>query len=167
MRFKYEVRISDRNSQNWAGHRAEKTVFLVICCLLYGVVFWQYLLMGDDLGNETSIDLLASSTVSPPPWLGTIEFSVEKLVFFVFAISRRNESNYKTGDNGNAMFQSYLSKIFKKKPVEDTLVPLLWGTREKNVCFTRIICSRCCTRRNLRFHVENFQHADQKQLTRR
>ena len=38
---------------------------------------------------------------------------------------------------------------------------------KKNVCFSRIICSRCCTRRNLRFHVENCQHADQKQLTRR
>ena len=41
------------------------------------------------------------------------------------------------------------------------------GTQEKNVCFSRIICSRCCTRRNLCFHVENCQHADQKQLTRR
>ena len=54
----------------------------------------------------------------------------------------------------------------QKKPAEDTLVPPLWGTREKHVCFSRIICSRCCTRRNLRFHVENSQHADQKQLTR-
>ena len=49
----------------------------------------------------------------------------------------------------------------KKKPAEDTLVPPLWGTREENLCFSRIICSRCCTRRNLRFHVENCQHADQ------
>ena len=71
----------------------------------------------------------------------------------------------KTDDNGNALFQSYLSKLLKKKTAEDTLVPPLWGTREKNVCFSRIICSRCCTRRNLRFHVENCQHADQKQLT--
>ena len=55
----------------------------------------------------------------------------------------------------------------KKKPAEDKLVPPLWGTRGKNVCFSRIICSRCCTRRNLRFDVENCQHADQKQLTRR
>ena len=41
-------------------------------------------------------------------------------------------------DNGNAMFQSYLSKIFKKmKPAEDTLVPPLWGTRgKKNVRFS-------------------------------
>ena len=55
----------------------------------------------------------------------------------------------------------------KKKPAQDTLVPPLWGTRGKNVRFSRIIYSRCCTRRNLRFHVENCQHADQKQLTRR
>ena len=41
------------------------------------------------------------------------------------------------------------------------------GNTAKNVCFSRIICSRCCTRRNLRFHVQNCQHADQKQLTRR
>ena len=33
------------------------------------------------------------------------------------------------------MFQSYLSKLFKKETglLEDTLVPPLWGTREKNV----------------------------------
>ena len=57
----------------------------------------------------------------------------------------------------------------KRKPAQDTLVPPLWGTRAKNVRFSRIICSRCCTstRRNLRFHVENCQHADQKQPTRR
>ena len=41
-----------------------------------------------------------------------------------------------TDDNGNAMFQSYLSKIFKKKkPAEDTLVPPLWGTRGKKKMF--------------------------------
>ena len=73
----------------------------------------------------------------------------------------------KTDDNGNAMFQSYLPNYSKKKPAEDTLVPPLWGTREKNGCFSRVICSRCCTRRNLRFHVENCPHPDQKQLTRR
>ena len=28
----------------------------------------------------------------------------------------------------------------KKKPAEDTLVPPLWGTRGKNVRFSRIIC---------------------------
>ena len=60
-------------------------------------------------------------------------------------------------------FPNYSRKI----SAEDTLVPPLWGTREQNVCFFRIICSRCCTRRNLRFHVENCQHAGQKKLTRR
>ena len=40
-----------------------------------------------------------------------------------------------TDDNANAMFQSYLSKLFKKKPAEDTLVPPLWGTREKMFVF--------------------------------
>ena len=64
------------------------------------------------------------------------------------------------------------SKVFfpdysKKKPAQDTVVTPLWGTREINVRFSRNICSRCCTGRNLRFHVENCQHADQKQLTRR
>ena len=59
------------------------------------------------------------------------------------------------------IFQNYS----KKKPAEDTLVPPLWGTREKNVRFSRIICSRCCTRRNLRFHVENCQHADQQPVS--
>ena len=37
----------------------------------------------------------------------------------------------------------YTSVVFKKKrkkkPAEDTLVPPLWGTREKNVCFSRIV----------------------------
>ena len=41
-----------------------------------------------------------------------------------------------TDDNGNAMFQSDLSKLFKNEPAEDTLVPLLRGTREKKcLCF--------------------------------
>ena len=39
--------------------------------------------------------------------------------------------------------------------------------RNKIFVFFIIICSRCCTRRNLRFHVENCQHSEQKQLTRR
>ena len=74
----------------------------------------------------------------------------------------------KTDDNGNAIFQSYLFQTIQtKNRLQDTLVPPLWGIREKNVCFSRIICSRCCTRRNLRFDVENCQHADQEQLTRR
>ena len=51
----------------------------------------------------------------------------------------------------------------KKRPAGGkTKMPM----REKSH-FSRIICSRCYTRRNLRFHVENCQHADLKQLTRR
>ena len=41
------------------------------------------------------------------------------------------------------------------------------GKTGKNVCFLGIIWSRCCTRRNLCFDVENCQDADQKQVTRR
>ena len=55
----------------------------------------------------------------------------------------------------------------KKKPAEDSIVPPLRGTREKNVCFSRIVCSRWCTRRKLRFLVENCQRAYQKHLTLR
>ena len=40
-----------------------------------------------------------------------------------------------TDDNANAMLQSFLPKRFKKKWAEDTLVPPLWGKREKNVFF--------------------------------
>ena len=47
------------------------------------------------------------------------------------------------------------TSIQKRNRLKDTLVPPLWGTREENACFSRIICSRCCTGRNLRFHVEN------------
>ena len=59
---------------------------------------------------------------------------------FKRSYSQLTFSNFKkkitanTYDNGNSMFQGYLSKIFKKKkPAEDTLVPPLWGTREKHV----------------------------------
>ena len=54
----------------------------------------------------------------------------------------------------------------KKKPaVRYARTAAMENTGKKKVCFSRIICSRCCTRRNLRFHVENCQHANQKQLT--
>ena len=56
--------------------------------------------------------------------------------------------------------------LIREKPAEDTLVPPPWETGKKYICFFRIICSRCCTRRNLRFNVENCQHVDQEQLTR-
>ena len=42
-----------------------------------------------------------------------------------------------------------------------------YGENGEKTFFLTIICSRFCTRRNLRFHVKNCQHADQKQLTRR
>ena len=71
------------------------------------------------------------------------------------------------GDNGNAVLQNLFPNYSKTKSVEDTLVSPLWGKRGKKKCFLRIVCSRCCTRRNLRFHDEHSQHADQKQLTRR
>ena len=35
-----------------------------------------------------------------------------------------------------------LPNYSKKKPAEDTIVPPLWGTRQENACFSRIICSR-------------------------
>ena len=37
------------------------------------------------------------------------------------------------------MFQSDLSELFKKEPVEDTLVPPLQGTRGKNFCFSGLL----------------------------
>ena len=71
-------------------------------------------------------------------------------------------------DNGNAMLQSFLSKLPKLKPPDDSLVPPLWGKRGKKTClFFNIIRSRCCTRRSLYFNVENIEHAHHKQLTRR
>ena len=72
----------------------------------------------------------------------------------------------KIDDNGNAMFPSYLSKIFKEETGWRYCRTAAMGNMGKK-CFSRIICLRCCTGRNLRFHVENSQHADQKQLTRR
>ena len=73
----------------------------------------------------------------------------------------------KTDDKGNAMLQSFLSKLFKKEIGWRYSRTAAMEKRGEKVCFVRIICSRCCTRRNLRFHVENCQHADQQQLTRR
>ena len=50
MRFKYEGKFSDRNSQNWAEHR-RKTLFLVITCLMYGIVFLAIFLDGWRIGQ--------------------------------------------------------------------------------------------------------------------
>ena len=62
-------------------------------------------------------------------------------------------------DNGNAMLQSFLSKLFKKEI--GILSYRRYGESGKNMCFEKIICWRDCTRRNLYFRVENCQHADQ------
>ena len=76
----------------------------------------------------------------------------------------------KTDGNENAMLQSFLSKLFPKETCWSyaRTAATCMGKTGKNVCFFRVIYSRCCcTRRNLRFHVENCQHVDKKQLTRR
>ena len=67
---------------------------------------------------------------------------------------------------GTRCCKVFFPNYSKKQSAEDTLVPTM-GKTGKHVCFFWIICSRCCTRRNLRFHAENCQHADQEQLTRR
>ena len=60
------------------------------------------------------------------------KWSYSQLTFF--NLKKKNTAN--TYDNGNAMFQGYLSKIFKKKkPAEDTLVPPLREHREKMFVF--------------------------------
>ena len=79
---------------------------------------------------------------------------------------RRKEGGIEADANGNTMLQSFVSRLFKEKSAEDTLVPPLWEKRNKKSVFI-FICSLGCTRRNLCFHVENCQHPDQKQLTRR
>ena len=40
-----------------------------------------------------------------------------------------NNCRPQTDDNGNAMLQSFLSKLSKKKSAEDSLIPSLWGKR--------------------------------------
>ena len=37
------------------------------------------------------------------------------------------------------MLQSFISKLFKTKPAEDTVVPPLWGTREKMLVFLGLL----------------------------
>ena len=61
--------------------------------------------------------------------------SVLLLCRFLYRISRVSVIVFfclmscKTDDNGNAMLQSFLCKLFRKETAEDTLVPPLWGTR--------------------------------------
>ena len=49
----------------------------------------------------------------------------------------------------------FFPKCSKKKSAENTLVPPLLEKREKNISVFCIICSHCCTRWNMCFHVEN------------
>ena len=65
------------------------------------------------------------------------------------------------------MLQSFLSKLLKKEIGWRYSRTAAMGKTRKKCLFFSIICSRCCTRRNLCFHVENSQHADKEQLTRR
>ena len=64
--------------------------------------------------------------------------------WFSFGIPIRSSEQYTTGLRLMTIETRCSKVIFpnysKKKPAEDTLVPPLWGTREKNVCFSRIIC---------------------------
>ena len=65
MRFQYEVKCEARKLK-WGI--AGKPTFLVDLLVLYmGIVFWQYLLMGGELGNESNIDVLLGSSATPPP----------------------------------------------------------------------------------------------------
>ena len=63
----------------------------------------------------------------------------------------------KTDANGNALLQSFLSKLFKRKK---TYRRCGENGEKKYVCFFNVICSRGGTRRNLCFQVEHCQHAD-------
>ena len=63
-----------------------------------------------------------------------------------------------TYDNGNAMFQSYLSKIFEKKKRLKIRSYRRYGEHggKKNVRFSRVVFSCCCTctRRNIKLDCE-------------
>ena len=72
-----------------------------------------------------------------------------------------------TDANGNPMLRSFFSKLFKEEIGSRYTRTASIRKTEKKSCFLYIIFSGGCTRRNLRFHVENCQHTDKKQLTRR
>ena len=68
------------------------------------------------------------------------------------------------------MLQSFLVPNYSKmKSAEDTLVPLLLGKREVMFVFSVLFVHAAARGETkcLRCDVENCQHADQKQLTRR
>ena len=70
MRFKHDVKVSDRNSQNWAGHRSNATCsHHYSSCLMYRKrCFGRFCInRGDKLGSATDIDRhLVSSGPSTP-----------------------------------------------------------------------------------------------------
>ena len=74
--------------------------FLVLCMR---IVFWQYLLMGGELGNESNIDVLLRSSATPPPIFASIgndnfvaKFVSKKWRFWVSAdISSRSSRHRK------------------------------------------------------------------------
>ena len=68
VRFKDELKNSDRNSQNWAWHRSiNNATFPITTSFMYRNRFGLYLVMGDELGSATDIDrLLVSSGLSTP-----------------------------------------------------------------------------------------------------
>ena len=69
VRFKDELKNSDRNSQNERGIVVIPLVLITInsTCLCVGTVFGSYLMMGHELGSATDINrLLVSSALSTP-----------------------------------------------------------------------------------------------------
>ena len=67
MRFKCEVFFFRSKTRKIERGIAEKKWFLEIACLMYGIVFWQHLLMGGELDDETCNDVLLVSSALPPP----------------------------------------------------------------------------------------------------
>ena len=71
MRSKYEVKFQMENHKKKLSGASQKCHFSLslsyhLTCNI-GIEFWQYLLIGGELGSETYIDaLLVSSALSPP-----------------------------------------------------------------------------------------------------
>ena len=66
MRSKYDVKISDRLSQNWAGLR-RIAFFCSLSLDIYGIHFCNNLssyLMGGEFGNEAFIDIFSVYTTA-------------------------------------------------------------------------------------------------------
>ena len=78
------------------GHRGN-AIFSKLLDVIYGIEFWQYLLMGGELGNETYIDLLLVSSGRSPPKFILIEndnfytnLALKRCVLRFSRISRRD-----------------------------------------------------------------------------